>query len=49
MYGGLAQTIAALLLPNMAGFMVFFSITLIMVIIPSVFSYRMFKRGNTIV
>jgi uncharacterized membrane protein len=47
-YGGFAQAIAALLLPNRAGFMVFFSITLIMVIVPSVFSYRMFKRGNTI-
>ena len=48
MYGGLAQAIAALLLPNMAGFIVFFSITFIMIIIPTVFSYRMFKRGNTI-
>jgi uncharacterized membrane protein len=47
-YGGFAQAIAALLLPNRAGFIVFFSITLIMVIVPSVFSYRMFKRGNTI-
>ena len=49
MYGGIAQVIAALLIPNMAGFIVFFSITFIMVIIPTVFSYRMFKRGNTIV
>jgi len=48
MYGGLAQAIAALLLPYMAGFMVFCSITLINGIIPTVFSYRMFKRGNTI-
>jgi hypothetical protein len=48
MYGGIAQVIAALLIPNMAGFIVFFSITFIMVIIPTVFSYRMFKRGNTI-
>ena len=47
-YGGLSQAIAALLLPNEAGFIVFFSITLIMVVVPSVFSYRMFKRGNTI-
>jgi uncharacterized membrane protein len=47
-YGGFAQAIAALLLPNMPGFMVFFCITLIMFIVPSVFSYRMFKRGNTI-
>jgi uncharacterized membrane protein len=48
LYGGFAQAIAALLLPNVAGFIVFFSITFIMVIVPSVFSYRMFKRGNTI-
>ena len=47
-YGGVAQAIAAILLPNVAGFIVFFSITFIMVIIPTVFSYRMFKRGNTI-
>lgn len=47
-YGGFIQAIAALLLPNKAGFIVFFSITLIMVVVPSVFSYRMFKRGNTI-
>lgn len=47
-YGGFAQAIAALVLPNRAGIIVFFSITLIMVIVPSVFSYLMFKRGNTI-
>ena len=48
MYGGFVQAVATLFLPNVAGFMVFFSITFIMVIIPTVFSYRMFKRGNTI-
>ena len=47
-YGGIAQAIAAILLPNVAGFITFFSITFMMVIIPTVFSYRMFKRGNTI-
>ena len=47
-YGGAAQAIAAILLPNVAGFITFFGITFIMVIIPTVFSYRMFKRGNTI-
>ena len=47
-YGGVAQAIAAILLPNVAGFITFFGITFIMVIIPTVFSYRMFKRGNTI-
>ena len=48
MYGGFVQAVATLFLPNVAGFIVFFSITFIMVIIPTVFSYRMFKRGNTI-
>ena len=47
MYGGFVQAIAALLLPNKAGFIVFFIITFIMVIVPTVFSYQMFKRGNT--
>lgn len=45
-YGGLIQAIAALFLPNEAGFIVFFSITVIMVVVPSIFSYRMFKNGN---
>ena len=47
-YGGFVQAIAALLLPNEAGFIVFISITLIMIIVPTVFSYSMFKRGNAI-
>ena len=47
-WGGFVQMVAALFLPNVAGFIVFFSIIFIMVIIPTVFSYRMFKRGNTI-
>jgi uncharacterized membrane protein len=46
MYGGIVQAIGTLILPSVAAFIVFIASTLIMVIIPTVFSYRMFKRGN---
>ena len=45
-YGGLAQAIATFILPTEAGLIIFFGIVLIMIIIPTVFSYRMFKNGN---
>jgi uncharacterized membrane protein len=45
--GGALQMISALLLNGPSIFIVFMSITAVMVIIPSAFSYRMFKRGNT--
>jgi uncharacterized membrane protein len=45
--GGTLQMISAFLLNGPAIFIAFMSITAVMVIIPSVFSYRMFKRGNT--
>ena len=47
MVGGTLQMATALLLNGAAIFIVFMSITAVMVIIPSAFSYRMFKRGNT--
>lgn len=47
MVGGTLQMATALLLDGAAIFIVFMSITAVMVIIPSAFSYRMFKRGNT--
>jgi uncharacterized membrane protein len=47
-YGGIVQAIGTLILPSVAAFIVFIVTTLIMVIIPTVFSYRMFKRGNQI-
>jgi uncharacterized membrane protein len=46
MAGGALQMATALLLSGPAIFIVFITITAIMVIIPSAFSYRMFKRGN---
>lgn len=48
LYGGIFQAIAALLLPSMWGLICFMLAVLVMVLVPSVFSYRMYKRGNTI-
>ncbi len=47
-YGGLVQALVTLVLPMKFGFIGFMLAIAVMVIIPSVFSYRMFKRGNTI-
>ena len=48
LYGGIAQAVGTLILPNAAGIIIFLGLVLIMVIIPTVFSYRMFKNGNEI-
>jgi len=45
-YGGIAQTITGILLDSKWAFICFLSITAIMVILPTLFSYRMFKNGN---
>jgi uncharacterized membrane protein len=45
-YGGLFQAVATFILPMKFGFISFMTATAIMVIIPALFSYRMFKRGN---
>ena len=42
--GGLVITIATLLLPAKPGFIVFISIAIIITIIPTVYSYRYFKK-----
>jgi len=44
--GGALQMISSMLLNGPAIMIVFMTITAIMVIIPTAFSYRMFKRGN---
>lgn len=48
MLGGLIQAIATILLPPKIGFICFMIAIGIMVIVPTLFSYQMFKRGNTI-
>ena len=47
-YGGLFQAVVTFLLPMKFGFIGFMLAAAVMVIIPSVFSYRMFKNGNQI-
>jgi len=47
-YGGLFQAVITFVLPMKFGFIGFMLATAVMVIIPSVFSYRMFKNGNQI-
>ena len=47
-YGGLFQVIATSTLSSKLAFICFITTTVLMVIIPTVFSYRMFKRGNTL-
>ena len=48
LYGGLLQTVGTIALPSTAAFIVFMSAIVIMVAIPTIFSYRMFKNGNQI-
>lgn len=44
LYGGIAQAVLGFILPTKYALIVFFIITAIIVAVPSVFSYRMFKR-----
>jgi hypothetical protein len=48
MFGGWFQVIATISLPMKFGFICFMIATAVMVIVPAVFSYRMFKNGNVI-
>jgi uncharacterized membrane protein len=48
LYGGIVQAFGTLVLPSVPAFIVFIASIAIMVITPSVFSYRMFKNGNQI-
>lgn len=45
-YGGLFQAIITLLFPMKFGIIYFLFVTAVMVIVPTIFSYRMFKNGN---
>jgi uncharacterized membrane protein len=48
MFGGWFQVIAIISLPMKFGFIGFMLTTAVMIIVPTVFSYRMFKNGNII-
>ena len=48
LYGGIAQAITTLVFSGMLAFASFMIITAVIIIVPTVFSYRMYKRGNII-
>jgi uncharacterized membrane protein len=48
LFGGWFQAIATITLSSKPGFICFLIATAIMVIIPTIFSYRMFKNGNQV-
>jgi uncharacterized membrane protein len=48
LYGGLFQAFSTLILPSKWGFICFMIAIVIMVVIPTIFSYRMYKKGNVI-
>jgi uncharacterized membrane protein len=48
LYGGILQAFATLVLPNKLALIAFLAIVFVMVIVPTIFSYRMFKKGNHI-
>lgn len=47
-YGGLFQAVITLILPMKFGLIGFMLATAVMLIVPAVFSYRLFKNGNQI-
>ena len=49
LYGGMIQAIATIAFPNYTGIIIFLITTVIMIAIPTVFSFRMFKNGNQII
>ena len=48
LYGGILQAVGTLALPSTPAFILFITTIVIMVVIPTIFSYRMFKNGNQI-
>ncbi len=45
---GSIQIIAGLLLPAVPSFIIFFANMIVMILVPTIFSYRMFKNGNKV-
>jgi len=47
-YGGLVQFVAGMAFSSVTSFVIFFIDMIVMVIIPTIYSYRMFKNGNKV-
>ena len=46
LYGGIIQFFAGLAFSSVASFVIFFIAMVVMVLVPTIYSYRMFKNGN---
>jgi uncharacterized membrane protein len=46
LYGGIIQFFAGLVFSSVASFVIFFIAMVLMVLVPTIYSYRMFKNGN---
>jgi uncharacterized membrane protein len=46
LYGGVIQFIAGIIFSSVTSFVIFFIDMIVMVLIPTIYSYRMFKNGN---
>jgi len=46
LYGGVIQFFAGLVFSSVASFIIFFIVMIVMVLVPTIYSYRMFKNGN---
>ena len=49
LYGGVIQFFAGLVFSSVASFVIFFIAMVVMVLVPTIYSYRMFKNGNVVV
>ena len=49
LYGGIIQFFAGLAFSSVASFVIFFIAMVVMVLVPTIYSYRMFKNGNVVV
>jgi uncharacterized membrane protein len=49
LYGGIIQFFAGMAFSSVTSFVIFFIDMIVMVLVPTIYSYRMFKNGNVVV
>jgi len=49
LYGGIVQFFAGMAFSSVTSFVIFFIDMIVMVLVPTIYSYRMFKNGNVVV
>ena len=48
LYGGILQFVAGIAFSSVTSFIIFFIDMIVMVLVPTIYSYRMFKNGNKV-